>query len=548
MVEVPGQALASFPQGRLHHAARRCLWMAVAGLVALVLLLLMPRFATAQGSQLLNPRPVGMTGELTSPSANQGLAQLMSPPASGASSTGYDSLNRKRTKGRARAGASPATAASSAALSPPSSSSLPPLPPPTPRVRERVSAAVVGTVPGQPVRRRLRVEDDPFGQVGFFVGTMLVKTAVELSGGYDTNPARVTGGKGGAFYFVAPELLATSDWSRHSLTVDLRGSYTGYGGREFADVFAPASPNPVILDRPQFTGRIYGRYDVTRDLRIEPELRAAVSTDNPGSPDIQAGLQRYPLVYSGGATLGVAQRFNRLDLSLKGTADRSTYADSRLTNGASSPNSDRNVNQYAAIGRASYELTPGVKPFVEAQADRRVHDTEVDRSGFNRDSSGGTVRAGTTFELTRLLTGEISAGYTQRRYEDAQLRTLDGLLLDASLVWSATPLTKLTFTAKSGVGETTLPGVSGSLTRDLGVQVDHDFRRWLVGTARLGYGTTTYDGINREDTTYTASGALAYKLSRAVHLKGEYRHEWVQSSDGSNYNANVYLVGVRVQR
>lgn len=423
-------------------------------------------------------------------------------------------------------------------------------------MRERVPAGVTGTAPGQPERRRLRVEDDPFGQVGFFVGTMLVKTAVELSGGYDTNPARVTGGEGGAYYVIAPELLATSDWSRHSLTVDLRGSYTGYGGHEFGNapadcgcgVFTAASPNPIILDRPQFTGRIYGRYDVTRDLRIEPELRAGITTDNPGSPDIQAGLQRYPLVYSGGATLGVAQRFNRLDLSLKGRADRSTYAESRLTNGASSSNSDRNFNQYAAVGRATYELTPGVKPFVEAETDRRVHDIEPDRSGFDRNSSGATVRAGTTFELTRLLTGEISAGYTQRHYEDARLKPLDGLLLDALLIWSATPLTKLTFIAKSGVGETTLPGVSGTLTRDFALQVDHDFRRWLVGTARLGYGTATYDGINREDTTYTASAALTYKLSRTMHLKGEYRHEWVTSDGGSNYNANVYLVGVRVQR
>jgi hypothetical protein len=416
-------------------------------------------------------------------------------------------------------------------------------------VRERVSAAVAGTASGQPERRRLKVEDDPFGQTGFFVGTMLVKTAVELSGGYDTNPARVTGGKGGAFYMISPELLATSDWSRHALTVDLRGSYTGYGGREFADPSLGPSGNPVILDRPVFTGKISGRYDVTRDLRIEPELRAGISTDNPGSPDIQAGLQRYSPVYTSGGTLGVAQRFNRLDLSVKGAADRSSYANSRLTNGASASNSDRDFSQYAVTGRASYELTPGVKPFVEASSDRRLHDVEIDRSGFDRDSSGATLKAGTTFELSRLLTGEISAGMTQRRYQDARLKTLKGLVFDASLLWTVTPLTKLTFTAKSDVAESTLPGVSGTLIRDYGVQVDHEFRRWLIGTAKLGYGTAIYDGVNREDRTYTASAALTYKLTRDLHFKGEYRHEWVQSiGGGSNYNANVYLVGVRVQR
>jgi hypothetical protein len=39
-----------------------------------------------------------------------------------------------------------------------------------------------------------------------------------------------------------------------------------------------------------------------------------------------------------------------------------------------------------------------------------VHDTAFDRGGFMRDSSGGYAKAGTSFELTRLLTGELSIG------------------------------------------------------------------------------------------------------------------------------------------
>ncbi len=324
---------------------------------------------------------------------------------SGAATTGFDSSNRKRAKSKGKAGASTARRK----VRHLHRSRRRPVAAGRPN-RERVSAAVTGTADGQPQRRRIKVEDDPFGQVGFYAGTMLVKTAVELIGGYDTNPARVTNGKGGAFYKVAPELLATSDWSRHALNVELRGAYTGYGGRAFAEPAAVAAANPVLLDRPEFTGRISGRYDITRDLRVEPELRAAVGTDNPGSPDIRAGLQRYPLAYSTGGTLGVAQRFNRLDLSLKAAADRTTYAESELTNGLSASNSDRNFNQYGFTGRASYELTPGITPFVEGVIDRREHDSELDRSGYQRDSSGLTGRVGTTFELTRLLTGEISAG------------------------------------------------------------------------------------------------------------------------------------------
>jgi hypothetical protein len=513
----------------------------VTALAALLLLPSMGDVAQAQTlAQMLSPEPVGGTGALT-PVRRDAEVQTRAFE-SGASTTGFDSANRKRAKAKANAKARPGT---SQTMQPASSAqaSVPARP-----NRERVSAAVAGTAEGQPQRRRIRVEEDPFGQVGFYAGSMLVKTAVELIGGYDTNPARTTNGRSGAFYAVAPELLVNSEWSRHALNVELRGAYTGYGGRSFANPSIGPAPNPVLLDRPEFTGRIFGRYDITRDLRIEPELRAAVGTDDPGSPDISAGLQHYPLSYTTGGALGVAQRFNRLDLSVKGASDRTTYADSKLTNGATASNSDRNFNQHGLTARASYELTPGIKPFIEGALDRREHDSELDRSGYQRDSSGVTGRVGTTFELTRLLTGEISAGFVKRDYEDARLKPLHGALLDASLVWSATSLTKATFTAKSGVAETTLAGVSGTLTRDFGVQVDHAFRRWLVGTAKLGYGTSTYDGLNREDKRYLASAALTYKLTRTVHLKGEFRREWLTSQGGSDYAANVFLVGVRLQR
>ena len=89
---------------------------------------------------------------------------------------------------------------------------------------------MAGTVAGQPPRKRLKADDDPFGAVGDYAGSFLVKSAVELSGGYDTNPGRTRRSRSGSpFYVVAPEFLAVSDWERHALVADLRGSFTGYG-------------------------------------------------------------------------------------------------------------------------------------------------------------------------------------------------------------------------------------------------------------------------------------------------------------------------------
>jgi hypothetical protein len=98
---------------------------------------------------------------------------------------------------------------------------------------------------------------------------------------------------------VAPEFLAVSDWERHAVVADLRGSFTGYGNT-FPPVDGVVSSAPTNVDRPDFTGHVDGRLDVSHDTRLTAQLRLRVATDNPGSPNIQAGLARYP-VYS---TLG----------------------------------------------------------------------------------------------------------------------------------------------------------------------------------------------------------------------------------------------------
>ena len=80
-----------------------------------------------------------------------------------------------------------------------------------------------------PVRRRAPREADPFEPTGIHAGSFFLRPAIEVMGGYDTNATRTTRARGSSVLIVAPELQARSDWSRHELRADLRGSYTAYG-------------------------------------------------------------------------------------------------------------------------------------------------------------------------------------------------------------------------------------------------------------------------------------------------------------------------------
>ncbi|HZO45020.1 MAG TPA: outer membrane beta-barrel protein [Xanthobacteraceae bacterium] len=392
-------------------------------------------------------------------------------------------------------------------------------------------------LPNAPLqRRRVVPEETPFDPLGVQVGAFNFKPAIELTGGYDNNPTRAGTPLPSWYSVIAPELKFASNWARHEFTGDLRGTYSYYEQLQ-------------SQNRPSVDSKLNGRVDVTRDTRIDLETKFLVGTDSPGSPNIQAGLAKLPIFTTWGGTAGLGQRFNRVDVSLKGGAERTVYQNSVFVDGSTSSNADRDYNRYNTQLRGSYEATPGVKPFVEVGGDRRVHDLNVDSFGYQRNSTGGYAKGGSTFEFSRILTGDIAVGWLERHYQDPNLPNIAGLTIDGSLIWVASALTTARLTAVTTVGESTVPGVSGVFTRQVTLQVDHAFRRWLIATGKFVYGNDDYIGSDRDDNRYSASAALTYKLARELWLKTEYRHEWLRSSvPSSNYDADVILFTLRAQR
>jgi hypothetical protein len=461
--------------------------------------------------------------------------------ASGAGESGFDSTGTARKQRAAKR-----KAAKTAEAKPPTTPSAPaPSPGPPqqagghtipPQVAARAPYAEAYRPPDAPPRRPPRPEIDAFEPLGLRYGSFLVKPSVEITRGHDTNPARTPGGKASDFTLVAPELLVRSLWSVHEVGAVLRGSYSAYDQ-------VPSS------DRPLIDARAFARVDVSRDTRVDLEGRFFLSTEHPGSPNLQADLAKLPVFMTVGSAAGFTQRFNHLELMARASLDTTKYQDSELTDGTTASNRDRDYEQYTGALRLSYEIIPGVKPFVEVGADARRHELDIDRNGFARDSRGVTPRIGTTFDPLRKLTGEASVGYLVRRYDDPLLPELAGVVADALLIWRATGLTTATLIASSRAEESTVPFVSGALRRDATLQIDHAFRRWLIGTLRFGYGDDRYIGNGRHDTRTSLAALVLYKLSREVALKGEYRHETLRSNAANaDYDADVFMLGLKLQR
>ena len=421
--------------------------------------------------------------------------------------------------------------------------------PSAPVLRQRGPAAVTAQnrppptiaqpaiIPRKPPPRPIA---DPYAPDGVMIGNLRLVPYVEADAGYDSNPNRTgTNIKGSQTLRGETGFNLQSNWSRHQLTVSSTLGYTRY-------LQVPAA------NRPDGTFRANLRLDATKETTVDLELRGGLSTQRPSASEFTAlgiSVSGRPAVYTTGASAGVTRTFNRFSLSLTSLVDRTNYMNATLSNGQAYNLARDNFTAYGFRTRAAYEITPGISPFTDLTLDTRRRDNAVDVSGYRRNSNGMTARIGTTFELSRVLTGQISAGYTTRHYADSRLRDASGPTFDSSLVWTATPLTTVTLRGTTDIAETTIPGASGSMSRRVSVDVAHTLRRNVTLGATASTQTNTYSGVNLSETTYSGTLRADYSLTKSVVVRGSFTHERLKSSNpGSDYTANVYLIGLKLQR
>jgi hypothetical protein len=393
----------------------------------------------------------------------------------------------------------------------------------------------IGALTPPPLHRK-PIDQDPFGPVGFHAGAFLVKPSVEIQGGYDSNPYRAPSGPGSAFTELRGQLSAKSEWSRHEMQLDLRGSYIAYSGVDH-------------LDRPSADAALRGKVDISRDLRLEYTGHAQLSTLMPGLPGSVSGARQLPYVYTLSTGAGLVKQFNRLEVGLYGEMSRNIYQDADLVSGGTLDLSDYNYNDYTVRLRGSYEVTPGLKPFVEVAADTRRFDTALNSYGIEQGSDGYKAEAGVEFDRPDLIKGRFGLGYITRSYVDPTLPNISGLLIDSSLIWKPSALTQVKLDLNSTINESVTTGAAGIFTREGRVTVDHWFRRWLVGSLFASYATDQYRGTTRVDDRWTYGAALTYSINRMLALRGELRHEELSSNTpGVDYKAYVAMLGLRLQR
>ena len=385
-----------------------------------------------------------------------------------------------------------------------------------------------------------KVDADPYAPLGLTYGGVKLLPYVDSQAGYESNPSKSSGPQT-ASASVHTEAGFSLLYDPHMFQIESSG--------RFNYIRYLSSPS---ADRPEGEFKSQLHYPLSRDSSADLGLRGSLTSQSVSSSDFIAqgeSLSSRPDVFSLGMSAGFNQAFGQFASSITGLIDRTFYQNGSLTNGGSVNLASNDFTTLGLRGRLGYEVSPGISPFVDLSFDTRKRDNLIDNAGYQRDSTGLTARIGTSFELSRLLTGQIATGYMERSYQDGRLSRINGPAFESALIWTATPLTTVTLRGTTEIGETTLVGASGTFSRRMALEVAHALRRNFTVKITAALQGNHYQGVSLQETQATGSLQADYALSRSMVVRGSFTHERLKSSlAGNDYTANALLVGLRLQR
>jgi hypothetical protein len=379
-------------------------------------------------------------------------------------------------------------------------------------------------------------DENPYAPLGLRLGTFIVTPTLEQGIGWTSNANLSPDGQGSSFSETALRLNAISDWSRHSATIDADVSYRkSLSGQEISEIEGGIAGQLRLDLADRWSAFVGGGY------RVRPESASSPET-------IEDAVSR-PTRHTFTGNAGVERDLGPLRLRLAGDVIRETYGDAELSGGGTLPQDDRDTTLALVRMRAGYELSPALRPFVEAEIGRRSYDEEFDRNGYQRSADRYGVRAGVEVDIQEKLRGEISAGWVSENPEDERLQTMSGLSLAANLAWSPVRGTTVALDASTEVEGSTIPGKTGSLYHSASLSVSRELRQNLTSSVLAGIGWRDYFGHDESDLVLRGEASLTWWLNRYAGITGRASHEVQRGTlpDRDYDETRVYL-GMTFQR
>lgn len=389
-------------------------------------------------------------------------------------------------------------------------------------------------------------QSSEYEKQGLRAGSFVVSPKLDINNQYDTNIYRQDKRLNSVDSYIVhfkPGVNVRSDWSRHAFNLAFDSDFAQYATQgsqnEFQDMFTHAN----------------GRLDVLRDSFFDLGFAYNSIHEDRGSPDQIAG--RAPTFYdTKGINAFYTHKLNRISVNAGLDAIRYDYQNVVTSLNTLLEMSTRSHWEYAPAVRLGYEIQPEYEAYVKFIYKEADYDSLVRSNGagvaYNRNSTGYNALGGLAFELTQMVTGDLSVGYLQRSYVDSRLPDISGVNGFIKLKWRPTALTTVNGKFSRDINETTQAGVAGVMSTGLTLGIDHELLRNVLLNAEGNYINNDYKGsaapnlVNRNDNVYIGTVGVKYLLNRNLSTALSYNY---QSRDVnyqfSNYEVHQVMLNLR---
>lgn len=187
--------------------------------------------------------------------------------------------------------------------------------------------------------------------------------------------------------------------------------------------------------------------------------------------------------------------------------------------------------------QASYEFATRRRVVVvvrDTQADFDRSPPAMPRQNFNDVSALG----GLAYDADGIIGFRLLGGYERRSFSSAMYRTIQAPIIESAITWTPTGLTTVTGTAARYIEDSAAEATVGYTETALKLNLDHEYLRNLVLSARAAYYMDSYSrGINNigggSQNFITGGLGAAYKFNRNLRLAANYTYSNRNSSAGA---------------
>ncbi|MEZ5824887.1 MAG: outer membrane beta-barrel protein [Geminicoccaceae bacterium] len=370
-----------------------------------------------------------------------------------------------------------------------------------------------------------------FTPLGIRAGSFLIHPTLEADVAYDDNIfATDDNEEDDITYEFRPRVTAQSQWSRHKLDVTADAD-TG--------IFSDNSDSNYF----DFGVAANGRLDVLHNSALKIGAGIRRDHEDRDDPD-ESGDDDVTEILISGINLAYRHTFNRVYVEPGFDFSRRDY-----DNTDNVKNNDRDNQRTQFRMRVGYAVSPRLSVFGEGFYGFVTYDQTPNAAGLDRESDSFGGRAGVEVELTGLLTGEASFGYSKQTYDDDQLDDIDSPSAQVALTWNPTQLTTVTGSLSGDIRETTTvvngDPASGIIGLSAGISVQHELRRNIYLSGRVGYDRDDFDGTDRTDDTYRVGAGIRYLLNRNIGVDASYDYSTRSSDiDDQEFDRNIFRIGI----